>query len=119
MHPLDALADPVRRRLLELLLPGEREAGFLTEAVHAEFGISQPATSRHLRLLREAGLTRSRADGRRRVYAVEPAGVREAERWLGQFRSLWEQGFDALRAEVEQDAEVDRYSEAEQNGERP
>lgn len=105
MHPLDALADPVRRRILELLVPGEREAGFLTGAVHAEFGISQPATSRHLRLLREAGLTRCRSAGRRRVYSVAPEGVREAERWLSQFHTLWERGFDALRAEVEQNGD--------------
>jgi DNA-binding transcriptional ArsR family regulator len=105
VHPLDALADPVRRRILELLVSGEREAGFLTEAVHTEFGISQPATSRHLRLLREAGLTHTRAEGRHRVYAVAPDGVREAERWLAQFHTLWERGFDALRAEVEQNGE--------------
>ncbi|GIE97648.1 ArsR/SmtB family transcription factor [Paractinoplanes rishiriensis] len=100
MHALDALADPVRRRILELLTGGERDAGYLTAAIRAEFGISQPATSRHLRLLRQAGLTRARADGRHRHYAVAPEGVREAEQWLDQFHSLWAAGFDALRAEV-------------------
>ncbi|WP_282613122.1 helix-turn-helix transcriptional regulator [Streptomyces sp. XM4193] len=97
----EILADPARRRILELLAEGERTAGQLSAAVAEEFGISQPATSRHLRVLRDAGLVRCRAEGARRWYAVNPDGLREIDAWLDRFRGLWESALSSLEAEIE------------------
>ncbi|MBW4716931.1 metalloregulator ArsR/SmtB family transcription factor [Saccharothrix sp. SC076] len=85
MHAFDVLGDPVRRRLLELLADGEQSSGALTAVVRDEFGISQPAVSQHLRVLREHGFARVRPDGTRRLYAVDPRGIREAAEWLRRF----------------------------------
>ena len=73
MHALDILGDPVRRRIVELLAPGEASAGEVGTVIQAEFGISQPAVSQHLRVLREAGFARVRPEGTRRLYALDPA----------------------------------------------
>lgn len=100
MHAFDVLGDPVRRRLLELLATGERSAGDLTATVRAEFGISQPAVSAHLRVLRESGFTTVRADGTRRLYAVSPGPLREVDAWLDGFRHFWTQRLDALATEI-------------------
>lgn len=100
MHAFDALGDPVRRRILELLAEGEQTSGALTAAIRAEFGISQPAVSQHLRVLRESGLATVRAEGTRRLYAVDPAPLREVDMWLDRFRSFWEQRLDALGTEL-------------------
>lgn len=90
----------MRRRILELLAQGEQTSGALTSAIRAEFGISQPAVSQHLRVLRESGLTSVRAEGTRRLYAVEPAPLREVDDWLERFRGFWEQRLDALGTEL-------------------
>jgi len=74
VHAFEVLGDPVRRRVLELLVDGERSAGDLAATLHGEFGISQPAVSQHLRVLRENGFARVRAEGTRRLYAVEFPG---------------------------------------------
>ena len=100
MHALDVLGDPVRRRILEVLAHGEQAAGTLADVIGAEFGISQPAVSQHLRVLREHGFTRVRVNGARRMYAVAPAALREADAWLEQFRGFWEQRLDALGTEL-------------------
>jgi len=94
------LGDPVRRRILELLADGERPAGAVSEAVRAEFGISQPAVSQHLRVLREAGFATVRANGTRRLYAVDAAPLREIDAWLERFRGFWSQRLDALDTEL-------------------
>jgi DNA-binding transcriptional ArsR family regulator len=94
-----ALADPTRRRLLELLAAGERSAGELA----VQFAISRPGVSRHLRVLREAGLVRSRGDGPRRLYSVDPGPLAEVEQWLGPWRAFWAQRLDALDTEVRRD----------------
>ena len=86
MHALDVLGDPVRRRLLELLAGGERAAGELGAVVRDEFGISQPAVSQHLRVLRETGFALVRADGTRRLYRADPLRLREADDWLHRLR---------------------------------
>ncbi|MFL6128074.1 MAG: ArsR/SmtB family transcription factor [Mycobacteriales bacterium] len=96
MPVFEALADPTRRRLLELLAAGERSAGSLA----GEFGISRPGVSRHLRVLREAGLVRSRGDGPRRVYSVDHGPLAEVEQWLRPWRAFWAQRLDALDTEV-------------------
>jgi DNA-binding transcriptional ArsR family regulator len=91
-----ALADPTRRRLLELLAAGERSAGELA----GEFAISRPGVSRHLRVLREAGLVHERGDGRRRLYSVDPAPLAEVDDWLDRWRGFWAQRLDALDTEI-------------------
>ncbi|WP_018684956.1 ArsR/SmtB family transcription factor [Actinokineospora enzanensis] len=100
MHAFDVLGDPVRRRILELLAEGEQASGAITEIVRAEFGISQPAVSQHLRVLREHGFTTVRAEGTRRLYAVDGAALREVDEWLGRFRRFWDRHLDALATEL-------------------
>jgi DNA-binding transcriptional ArsR family regulator len=100
VHAFDVLGDPVRRRILELLADGERPAGDVTERIRAEFGISQPAVSQHLRVLREAGFASVRAQGTRRLYAVEAAPLRDVDAWLDRFRAFWTPHLDALATEV-------------------
>lgn len=100
MHALDVLGDPVRRRILELLAEGELSSGGIADVIQAEFGITQPAVSQHLRVLRESGFASVRADGARRLYAIMPAPLREVDAWLGRFRVFWEQRLDALATEV-------------------
>ena len=100
MNAFDVLGDPVRRRILELLAEGELASGDIASVVQAEFGISQPAVSQHLKVLRESGFTSVRPDRTRRLYAVEPAPFRGLDEWLGQFRSFWEQRLDALETEL-------------------
>lgn len=100
MHALDVLGDPVRRRILELLTDGEQTSGAVTAVVREEFGISQPAVSQHLRILREAGFTTVRAAGTRRLYAVSAEPLREVDAWLDQFRRFWDQRLDALGTEL-------------------
>jgi DNA-binding transcriptional ArsR family regulator len=100
VHAFDVLGDPVRRRILELLAEGERSSGAVTEVIRAEFGISQPAVSQHLRVLREHGFSTVRAEGARRLYSVDAAGLREVDAWLEPFRGFWEQRLDALATEL-------------------
>jgi DNA-binding transcriptional ArsR family regulator len=100
VHAFDVLGDPVRRRILELLADGEQPAGVVTDAVRAEFGISQPAVSQHLRVLREAGFTTVRPDGARRLYAVRAEPLRDVDAWLDRFRRFWAPHLDALGTEL-------------------
>jgi DNA-binding transcriptional ArsR family regulator len=100
MHALDILGDPVRRRILELLVSGERTSGAVGDVVNREFGISQPAVSQHLKILREAGFATVRVDAQRRLYAIDPRPLVEAVQWLDQFRAFWQHKFDALETEV-------------------
>ena len=100
VHALDILGDPVRRRIVELLASGEIAAGEVGRVVQGEFGISQPAVSQHLRVLRESGFATVRAEGTRRLYSVDPAGMREVDAWLEQFRGFWNQRLDALGTEL-------------------
>jgi DNA-binding transcriptional ArsR family regulator len=100
VHAFDVLGDPVRRRILELLADGERSAGEVTAVVGEEFGISQPAVSQHLRVLREHGFTTVRPDGTRRLYAVAPSALDEVDEWVDAFRRRWTQPLDALATEL-------------------
>ncbi len=109
VQSLGALADPIRREVVDLLAGGELAAGELA----GRFPVSRPAISRHLRVLREAGLVRVRTDGRRRVYALDPGPLRELDAWLERYRDLWAQRLDAL------DTEIARGRRARRNGERP
>ncbi len=100
MHAFDVLGDPVRRRILELLAEGERPSGALAEIVQAEFGISQPAVSQHLKVLRDTGFATVRPEGTRRLYAVDAAPMRELDDWLDHFRRFWDQRLDSLATEL-------------------
>lgn len=100
MHAFDVLHDPVRRRILELLADGERSSGEITAVIRAETGITQPAVSQHLRVLRESGFAGVRAEGTRRLYAVRPAALEEIDAWLDRFRHAWDQPMDALETEL-------------------
>ena len=100
MHAFDVLGDPVRRRILELLADGERSSGEVTEVIRAEFGISQPAVSQHLKVLRDNGFVTVRPDGARRLYAVDDTALREADEWLGRFRRFWAPRLAAMATEV-------------------
>ena len=96
MHAFDVLGDPVRRRVLELLGDGELTSGALCEVVQREFGISQPAVSQHLKVLRDNGFATVRPDGPRRLYAV----AHGIDAWLDQFRRSWTPRLDALATEL-------------------
>ncbi|SFS15251.1 DNA-binding transcriptional regulator, ArsR family [Microbacterium sp. cf046] len=100
MHALDILGDPVRRRILELLADGEISAGEVGDQIRGEFGISQPAVSQHLRVLREAGFATVRALGTKRLYAVDPAPLEAADAWFDPFRRFWQPHLDALGTEL-------------------
>jgi DNA-binding transcriptional ArsR family regulator len=100
MHAFDILGDPVRRRILELLADGEQTAGAVTATVQREFGITQPAVSRQLRVLRESGFATARAEGARRLYAVQPGALRDVDVWLERVRQAWTPPLDALATEV-------------------
>ena len=87
-----ALADPNRRAVLALLLERPRPVGELVE----QLGLSQPGTSKHLKVLREAGLVQVRQDANRRVYALDPGPIRELDVWLAPYRRLWNESLDEL-----------------------
>jgi DNA-binding transcriptional ArsR family regulator len=87
-----ALADPTRRRVVELLAERDRTAGELASA----FTVSRPAVSRHLRVLRGAGLIRSRGDAQRRIYSLDPASLEEVDEWISSLRRFWTGRLDDL-----------------------
>lgn len=100
MHALDVLGDPVRRRILDVLVDGECAAGDVGAVIQQEFGISQPAVSQQLRVLRDNGFATVRADGTRRLYAIDPAPLRSVDEWLTPYRKFWNQRLDALGTEL-------------------
>ena len=100
MHAFDVLGDPVRRRILELLADGELTAGAIGATIQAEFQISQPAVSQHLKVLRDNGFTSVRPEGQRRLYAVNGEPMRDVDEWLAGFRRFWTPHLDALATEV-------------------
>jgi DNA-binding transcriptional ArsR family regulator len=100
MHAFDILGDPVRRRILELLVTGEHSSGDIVLVVQREFGITQSAVSQQLRVLRESGFASVRIDGPRRIYSVDPTPLREVDDWLDKFRMFWGPRLDALATEI-------------------
>ncbi len=117
MHALDILGDPVRRRILELLAEGERSAGDLGGVVQGEFGISPPAVSQHLRVLRESGFASVRPDGTRRLYALDPEPLSAAAAWFDPFRRFWQPHLDALGTELARGRRQRRLTEQAAAGE--
>ncbi len=100
MHPFSVLADPVRRRILELLARGEHSAGDITATVQREFRLTQPAVSQQLKVLRDSGFATVRVDGSRRIYAIDGAALHEADVWLDRFRGFWTPKLEALATEI-------------------
>jgi DNA-binding transcriptional ArsR family regulator len=96
----DCLAEPHRRRVLDLLREGERSAGDLVTAI----GISQPGLSKHLRVLRQAGLVSARIDGQRRIYALRPEALAAVDAWLAPYRSFWADRLGALDTDLNQES---------------
>jgi DNA-binding transcriptional ArsR family regulator len=111
----EALGDPVRRLLVETLAVGEQPAGLLVAAARTRFGISQPAASQHLRVLREQGVVVVRAEGTRRWYSVRPEALAELDTWLDRFRGGWDQPLDALATELAR-GQRERRRNAPRNG---
>jgi DNA-binding transcriptional ArsR family regulator len=100
VHAFDVLGDPVRRRILELLADGELSAGAIVATIQDEFAITQPAVSQHLKVLRDNGFASVRADGQRRLYAVNGSALRDVDEWLASFRRFWTPHLDALGTEI-------------------
>ena len=92
MQAFTALADPTRRRIVELLASRERSAGDLAR----KFSISQPAVSQHLKALRDAGVVRVRKDAQRRMYSIDGRGLAQIDAWLSRYRAFWTTRLDAL-----------------------
>jgi DNA-binding transcriptional ArsR family regulator len=103
----EALAEPNRRRILDLLAEAERPVGELVSALE----VSQPAVSKHLRVLREAGLVDVRGEAQRRIYRVRPEPLRELDAWLEPYRRLWVSRLDALEAHLDDMAQTERRPE--------
>ena len=110
MHAFDVLGDPVRRRILELLADGELPSGAIGEVVQAEFGITQPAVSQHLKVLRDSGFATVRPEGTRRLYAVQSEPLREVDVWLERFSHFWNQRLDSLATELARGARERRLA---------
>jgi DNA-binding transcriptional ArsR family regulator len=98
MDVFEAVAEPTRRAVLDLLSGKDRTAG---ELVAAFPGLTQPAVSRHLRILRESNLVDVRADGTRRMYSLRPTALLELDRWLESFRHFWTTRLDDLEAHLD------------------
>lgn len=96
MSSLAALADPTRRRIVELLSEGERTAGEIV----GRFGLSAPAISQHLKVLREAGLVQVRVAGQHRVYRLDQRGLDEIDQWVTRIRRFWSDRLDVLEREL-------------------
>ncbi len=96
MNALEALAEPTRRRIIELLAEQERSAG----EIASHFPTSRPGISRHLRVLREHGLVCTRGDGQRRLYSLDPVPLQELDEWLQRYRRFWDNRLDALDTEI-------------------
>jgi DNA-binding transcriptional ArsR family regulator len=96
---LPALADPTRFQIVDLLGQGERSAGEIERALN----VSQPSASKHLKVLREAGLVRMRKDRQRRLYAIDPAPLAELDAWLERYRHFWSDRLDALQRHLDQE----------------
>jgi len=96
MNAFQALADPTRREIVELLVSGERNAG----EIASHFHVSRPAVSRHLRVLREHGLVRAQRVGQQRIYTLDPGPLRELDDWLERYRTFWTARLDAFDVEL-------------------
>jgi DNA-binding transcriptional ArsR family regulator len=106
------LAEPTRREILDLLRDGERPVGDLVDRL----AISQPAVSKHLRVLRDAGFVEARVDAQRRVYRIRHQPLMEVDAWLAPFRRLWTTHVDALERHLDRMAQAPKDKEKEKKG---
>lgn len=119
VHAFDVLGDPVRRRILDLMAEGGGDgavslsAGEITDAIHSEFGISQPAVSQHLKVLRDNGFATVTRAGQRRLYALDPAPLREVDEWLERYRTFWRGRLEALDTELRRGRRSSRQTSAQ------
>lgn len=97
MNAFGVLAQPQRRQILDALLDGERPVNELVERL----GMSQPSVSKHLRVLRDAGMVAVRVDAQRRLYRVEPSALAEIDAWLAPYRALWSGSLDRLERHLD------------------
>jgi DNA-binding transcriptional ArsR family regulator len=104
----EVVAEPTRRRILDLLLECERPVGDLVTAL----AMSQPAVSRHLRVLRDAGLVAARTDAQRRVYRIDPAPLAAMDQWLRPYRRMWAESLDGLQRHLDEMDDEERISNA-------
>ncbi|MFJ6568943.1 ArsR/SmtB family transcription factor [Streptomyces sp. NPDC091292] len=111
MDVFEAVAEPNRRALLDVLAGGERSAGELVATLP---GLTQPAVSRHLRVLREVGLVEVRPDAQRRIYALRPGGLAEIDEWIDRYRRYWPRHFDALEQHLEKTHRQEQRQEQQQ-----
>jgi len=102
MDVFAAIADPTRRGILEMLSGGPQAAG----EIAAAFAISPPAISQHLNVLRAARLIEVRAEAQRRIYSIDPAGLRVLDEWVGQYRRFWTAKLEVLEARLREDGRV-------------
>ena len=124
MDAFEVLSDPVRRRIVELLAAGEQPSGAVTAVIREEFGISQPAVSQHLKVLRDSGFATVRAEGTQRFYALDQTGLSEVDSWLVRVRStdasaadvsaVWNQRLDAFATELARGRRAARQQPAAQ-----
>lgn len=96
--PFEVLAEPNRRRILDLLRVEERPVGDLV----AELKVSQPGVSKHLRVLREAGLVEARVDAQRRLYRIRPEPLKELDAWIAPYRAMWSERLDHLERRLDE-----------------
>jgi DNA-binding transcriptional ArsR family regulator len=115
MNAFALVAEPTRRRILDLLLNGEQPVNRLAD----ELGASQPTVPKHLRVLREAGVVSVRVDAQHRRYRLEPAALEEIDEWIAPYRRLWADRLEALGAYLDRDAAVDRRAPGPPEGSRP
>ena len=111
LDAFQALADPTRRSIVEALRNGERQVNDIVE----QAGIHQSGVSRHLRILHEAGFVSMRPDGQRRLYCLRPEPFRELDKWLAQYRGLWEARLDRLEGALEKQRSKGEPPNQEQN----
>jgi DNA-binding transcriptional ArsR family regulator len=100
MHAFDVLGDPVRRRIIKLLSDGEQASGDIVSVIAREFGLSQPAVSYQLKILRENGFATVRPEAQRRLYALKRDSFDDVDAWLEPFRRVWDNKLDALSTEI-------------------
>ena len=111
LDAFQALADPTRRSIVEALRNGERQVNDIVE----QAGIHQSGVSRHLRILHEAGFVSMRPDGQRHLYCLRPAPFRELDKWLAQYRNLWEARLDRLEGALKKQGSKGEPPNQEQN----
>ena len=111
LDAFQTLADPTRRRIVEVLRAGEQQVG----DVVAKAGIHQSGVSRHLRILAESGFVSVRPDGQRRLYALKPEPFRELDAWLARYRNMWEERLDRFGAALEKKQKQARTARERKN----